>query len=144
MCTAGELKAYVSHGQLRIPVNIRELPCEIPDAIPFSRDQTYSAYDREYAGSARHTRRTCSGNLASIIEPDGVGGLSDNEHDVFYLAIPKMTEFFNRSDRRIRSAIRRLERPTVLKSDPHPGCPSHFSLRLAPPIAMDPTASIMW
>jgi Family of unknown function (DUF5996) len=36
--------------ELHIPVNIRELPCEIPDAIPFSRDQTHSAYDPEYAG----------------------------------------------------------------------------------------------
>ena len=36
--------------ELCIPVKIRELPCEIPDAIPFSRDQMHSAYDPEYAG----------------------------------------------------------------------------------------------
>jgi hypothetical protein len=34
---------------LGIPVAIREYPCEIADAIPFSRDRIHSAYDAEYA-----------------------------------------------------------------------------------------------
>jgi hypothetical protein len=34
---------------LGIGVQIAELPCEIPGAIPFSRDHTHSAYDPEYA-----------------------------------------------------------------------------------------------
>lgn len=32
-----------------IPVQINELPCEIPGAVPFSRDRTHAAYDAEYA-----------------------------------------------------------------------------------------------
>jgi len=34
---------------LEIAVQITELPCEIPGAIPFSHDHTHSAYDPEYA-----------------------------------------------------------------------------------------------
>jgi hypothetical protein len=33
---------------LGIHAKIRELPCEIPNAIPFSRDREHSAYDAEY------------------------------------------------------------------------------------------------
>jgi hypothetical protein len=33
---------------LGIHAKIRELPCEIPNAIPFSRDHEHSAYDAEY------------------------------------------------------------------------------------------------
>lgn len=73
-----------------------------------------------------------------------VGALSDNEYGVCYLAVPRMANLFSRSDRRIRSAIRRLERSLVLMIEPQPGRPSHLSLRLAPSIAADPTASIMW
>jgi hypothetical protein len=36
-------------GKLDISVHITELPCEIPNAIAFSHDQTHSAYDPEYA-----------------------------------------------------------------------------------------------
>ena len=35
--------------KLDIPVVIKELPCEIQGAIPFSRDTTHAAYDAEYA-----------------------------------------------------------------------------------------------
>jgi hypothetical protein len=35
--------------QLGIPVRITQLPSEIPQAIPFSRDRTHRAYDAEYA-----------------------------------------------------------------------------------------------
>ena len=34
---------------LGIPVRINELPCEIPGAVPFSRDRAHAAYDAEYA-----------------------------------------------------------------------------------------------
>jgi hypothetical protein len=34
---------------LGVPAEINELPCEIPDAIPFSRDRTHAAYDADYA-----------------------------------------------------------------------------------------------
>jgi hypothetical protein len=34
---------------LGMPVEINDLPCEIPGAIPFSRDRTHAAYDAEYA-----------------------------------------------------------------------------------------------
>ena len=36
-------------GKLDISVRITELPCELPDAIAFSRDETHSAYDPDYA-----------------------------------------------------------------------------------------------
>jgi hypothetical protein len=36
-------------GELGIAVQITELPCEIPGAIPFSRDRTHSAYDPDNA-----------------------------------------------------------------------------------------------
>jgi uncharacterized protein DUF5996 len=35
--------------ELRVPVQIDRVPNEIPDAIPFDRDTTHSAYDAEYA-----------------------------------------------------------------------------------------------
>jgi Family of unknown function (DUF5996) len=35
--------------KLDISVRITELPCEIPNAIAFTRDQTHSAYDPDYA-----------------------------------------------------------------------------------------------
>ena len=35
--------------ELDIPVWISELPCEIPGAVPFSRDRAHAAYDAEYA-----------------------------------------------------------------------------------------------
>jgi hypothetical protein len=34
---------------LGVPVVIRTLPCELPEPIPFERDETHRAYDREYA-----------------------------------------------------------------------------------------------
>ena len=34
---------------LGIGVRVNELPCEIPGAIPFSRDRVHAAYDAEYA-----------------------------------------------------------------------------------------------
>src|SRR5512147_2836209 len=34
---------------LGLPVRINELPCEIPGAVPFSRDRAHAAYDAEYA-----------------------------------------------------------------------------------------------
>jgi hypothetical protein len=39
---------------LQIPVEITELPSEIPDAIPFSLDRTHSAYDPAYANRFWH------------------------------------------------------------------------------------------
>ena len=36
-------------GKLDISVHVAELPCEIPNAIAFSRDQTHRAYDPKYA-----------------------------------------------------------------------------------------------
>jgi hypothetical protein len=42
-------EVIASLGELDVPVQITELPCEIPDAIAFSRDRTHSAYDPEYA-----------------------------------------------------------------------------------------------
>jgi hypothetical protein len=36
-------------GELGIAVQITELPCEIPGAIPFTRDRMHSAYDADYA-----------------------------------------------------------------------------------------------
>jgi Family of unknown function (DUF5996) len=36
-------------GELGIAVAITELPCEIPQAIPFRQDRTHSAYDAHYA-----------------------------------------------------------------------------------------------
>ena len=36
-------------GRAGIQVEIDELPSEIPDAIPFSRDSVHGAYDREFA-----------------------------------------------------------------------------------------------
>lgn len=73
-----------------------------------------------------------------------VGALSDNESGVCYLAVPRIADLFSRSERRIRSAIRRLERSLVLMTEPQPGRPSLLSLCLAPSIAADPTAPIMW
>ena len=35
--------------KLGVAVRITELPCEIPGAIPFSRDETHGAYDPDYA-----------------------------------------------------------------------------------------------
>ena len=35
--------------ELGLDIRIHELPNEIPDAIPFSKDQVHAAYDREYA-----------------------------------------------------------------------------------------------
>ncbi len=35
--------------ELGVPVAIDERPCEVADAIPFSRDHTHAAYDAEYA-----------------------------------------------------------------------------------------------
>ena len=35
--------------ELRIPVHIKEFPCEIAGATPFSEDRIHSAYDAEYA-----------------------------------------------------------------------------------------------
>jgi hypothetical protein len=35
--------------EIGVAVEITELPCEIPDAIAFSRDRTHAAYDAEYA-----------------------------------------------------------------------------------------------
>jgi len=34
---------------LEIDVSIRTTPCEMPDVIPFERDDVHAAYDREYA-----------------------------------------------------------------------------------------------
>jgi hypothetical protein len=36
-------------GDLGIPVQINELPCEIPGAVRFSLDRTHAAYDADYA-----------------------------------------------------------------------------------------------
>jgi len=36
-------------GELGVRVAIDDRPCEIPGAIPFSRDRTHAAYDAEYA-----------------------------------------------------------------------------------------------
>ena len=36
-------------GHLSLPVQIDELPTEIPNAIPFGRDRTHAAYDAAYA-----------------------------------------------------------------------------------------------
>jgi hypothetical protein len=36
-------------GELGIAVRISEMPCELPDPIAFSADQTHAAYDPEYA-----------------------------------------------------------------------------------------------
>ena len=35
--------------QLGVPVTIRTMPSELPDPIPFDRDETHRAYDAEYA-----------------------------------------------------------------------------------------------
>jgi hypothetical protein len=35
--------------ELGISVPITEFPCEIPGAIPFSRDRAHAAYDADYA-----------------------------------------------------------------------------------------------
>jgi len=35
--------------EFRVRVQISDRPCEIPGAIPFSRDRTHAQYDREYA-----------------------------------------------------------------------------------------------
>ncbi|HKU17336.1 MAG TPA: DUF5996 family protein [Steroidobacteraceae bacterium] len=35
--------------QLGVPVTIRTMPCELPDPIPFERDETHRSYDKEYA-----------------------------------------------------------------------------------------------
>jgi len=34
---------------LDLPVRIRKMPNEVPDAVPFDRDETHRSYDREYA-----------------------------------------------------------------------------------------------
>lgn len=36
-------------GELGIRIPITDFPCEIPGAIPFSKDRTHTAYDRDYA-----------------------------------------------------------------------------------------------
>lgn len=36
-------------GQLGVSVAVNDRPCEIPGAIPFTRDRIHAAYDREYA-----------------------------------------------------------------------------------------------
>lgn len=33
---------------LGVPVRIRTMPCELPDCIPFERDEIHRSYDREY------------------------------------------------------------------------------------------------
>lgn len=35
--------------ELEVPVNIRTMPSELPDPIPFERDETHRSYDAEYA-----------------------------------------------------------------------------------------------
>ena len=40
--------------KLGIDVSIHELPNEIPDAIPFSKDHVHASYDREYAQRVWH------------------------------------------------------------------------------------------
>jgi len=35
--------------RLQLPVNLRVMPCEIADPLPFDRDETHCAYDAEYA-----------------------------------------------------------------------------------------------
>jgi hypothetical protein len=36
-------------GELQTPVDIRPIPCEVPDPIPLDTDTTHQAYDPEYA-----------------------------------------------------------------------------------------------
>ena len=36
-------------GEVGVTVAINDFPCEIPGAIPFTRDETHAAYDAEYA-----------------------------------------------------------------------------------------------
>lgn len=43
----GELMAALA--ALGVVVNIRTMPCEIPDAIPFDQDLTHRSYDPDYA-----------------------------------------------------------------------------------------------
>lgn len=40
--------------QAGVPVTIRTMPCELPDAIPFEEDEVHSAYDREFANRYWH------------------------------------------------------------------------------------------
>ena len=49
--TVAEFHAEVMQAlsELRIPVTIGELPCEIAGAIPFSQDRSHGAYDAAYA-----------------------------------------------------------------------------------------------
>ncbi len=35
--------------QAGVPVTIRTMPCELPDAIPFDQDEVHCSYDREFA-----------------------------------------------------------------------------------------------
>jgi hypothetical protein len=46
-CTVADFHANVmaALAELGLPVRISELPCEIPNATPFSRDRTHAAYD---------------------------------------------------------------------------------------------------
>jgi hypothetical protein len=44
---------------LGINIEIDDLPSEIPDAIPFSRDRTHAAYDREYVQRFAQVLRQC-------------------------------------------------------------------------------------
>jgi hypothetical protein len=43
----GEVMAALA--ELALPIAIDENPCEIADALPFSRDRSHIAYDRDYA-----------------------------------------------------------------------------------------------
>jgi hypothetical protein len=49
--TVADFHALVlsSLGELGIPARITDMPCEIPDAVPFSRDRVHGAYDADYA-----------------------------------------------------------------------------------------------
>jgi hypothetical protein len=49
--TVAEFYAMViaALGELRIPVRITDLPCEIAGALPFSQDRLHGAYEAEYA-----------------------------------------------------------------------------------------------
>jgi hypothetical protein len=50
-CTVAEFYTAVMSAlaEVDILVEINDCPCEIPGAIPFSRDRTHAAYDAEYA-----------------------------------------------------------------------------------------------
>jgi hypothetical protein len=49
--TVADFRAAVfgALAELQLPVMIKDYPCEIADALPFSKDRVHAAYDAEYA-----------------------------------------------------------------------------------------------